>query len=78
MVGLATYLNSAGAQVYHAMLQKTCLALLDTGKLPAEQAQAGRDWLEQPDRTTYDIERFRERLLERLREVRDDNDLPAA
>jgi hypothetical protein len=78
MVGLATYLNSAAAQVYDALLRKACLGLLDTGKLPVDQAQAGRDWLQKPNLTTYDIERFRERLLERLREVRDDNDLNAA
>jgi hypothetical protein len=78
MVGLTAYLNSAAAQLYHTSLHATCLRLLATDELPTEQARAGRAWLEKPGRTTYDIERFRERLIERLREVRDDHDLPVA
>lgn len=72
MTGLADKLNDKGAQLYRISVRNLCLRLLADEDLPAEEAQAGRAWLEQPGRTTRDIERLKDRTLDRLREVRQD------
>lgn len=78
MLDLADKLNEPGQRLYRTALRDTCFRLLNSVELPGKEAQAGRAWLQAPGRTTRDMERLRERTLERLREVRADQALKAA
>jgi hypothetical protein len=78
MTGLADKLNDKGAQLYRTSVRNLCLRPLASEDMPADEAKAGRVWLEQPGRTTHDIERLKDRTIDRLREVRNDHPREAA
>jgi len=72
MTGLAAILNEPGQQLYRTALRNSIFRLLDDEDFPAEEAQAGRTWVEASGRSTQALERLMDRCIERLREVRED------
>ena len=78
MNGLADKLNDKGAQLYRTSIRNLCLRLLADEAMPAAEAEAGRAWLEEPNRTTRDIERLKDRTIDLLREMRNDHPRKAA
>jgi hypothetical protein len=78
MQGLANTLNEPAQQLYRKVLRDSIFRLLNEVDFPGKEAQAGRTWVQQPGRSIHDLERLKERCLERLKEVRGDSRIKSA
>lgn len=70
MTSLEENLNPAAAQLYRTALRASLFRLLNDVDFPGQLAQQGRAWLQAERRSTLDLERFKERCVQVLREIR--------